>query len=341
MGSLVHSGGHRAVDQEPDALVRRFLPVLTRFASRPSRHAPNSWTGDLRDGRVGLVTIFASQTILVEHLRQTGTVIWTSEQEKSLDELLMNEEGQPAFRLNFADPARGTDLRVCDGMAPRHSDIFIVPDLYSELISKRLDGGESHFWRHTLRSYERSFVFVDVSDFSKFDSPMQLLVVQSLIRMATRSEQTMGLHQVGPEAKLCIGDGYVFVFRDPYVATGFAARFAAGTESAIALEKIPEFHFRIGVHAGPVRFFWDPGRNDYNYIGDGINDASRVLSAIGKDVDDVVFVSGAVRQHIHAASDPIANRFLDAMENKGRKADKHGKFHRVYQLNHLASLRLE
>jgi len=32
-----------------------------------------------------------------------------------------------------------------------------------------------------------------------------------------------------------------------------------------------DFHFRIGVHVGDVYSFYDPGRKDWNYIGDGIN----------------------------------------------------------------------
>ena len=49
---------------------------------------------------------------------------------------------------------------------------------------------------------------------------------------------------------------------------------------------------------GPVYTFWDTGRGAWNYIGEGINGGNRVLGVIGKDQDDVVFVSAEVRQEL-------------------------------------------
>ena len=91
---------------------------------------------------------------------------------------------------------------------------------------------------------------------------------------------------------------------------------------------------------GLVRTFWDPGRRDWNYIGDGINGGQRVLSAIGKDADDVVFVSGQVRQRVlggalgaDAHTEP-GRSVITHLQNRGRRLDKHGYPWRVYQLNH-------
>lgn len=59
-----------------------------------------------------------------------------------------------------------------------------------------------------------------------------------------------------------------------------------------------------------------------------------MLSAIGKDTDDVVFVSAAVRTAIQRVDSGSSKLLLEAMSNRGRKADKHGNMWRVYELNH-------
>jgi hypothetical protein len=63
------------------------------------------------------------------------------------------------------------------------------------------------------------------------------------------------------------------------------------------------------------------------------------LSAIGKDTDDVVFVSAEVRRAI-LVGQPGA-QLLGALHSRERhsrerRADKHSKFWRVYELNHSA-----
>jgi hypothetical protein len=92
----------------------------------------------------------------------------------------------------------------------------------------------------------------------------------------------------------------------------------------------------VPVHYGPVYSFWDPGRKDWNDIGDGINGGQRVLAAVGKETDDVVFISGEVRQQLTAMDrgDSPYPQILAALHNRGRKADKHGNPWRVYEVNH-------
>ena len=78
--------------------------------------------------------------------------------------------------------------------------------------------------------------------------------------------------------------------------------------------------------------FFDAERNpQWNYVGEGINGGNRVLSAIGKELDDVVYLSGEVRKEIlKQGTDAI----IQSLENVGRKKDKHDKPWRVYRLNH-------
>jgi hypothetical protein len=205
-------------------------------------------------------------------------------------------------------------------------------------------------------------VYVDVSDFSRHRPGQQALIVGALVSMVREwSYWNMGAaldawHDL--EAMLCIGDGYIFVLKDVVLATYFAAHLAQLIEVRVACRQVPvEFHFRMGVHVGPVYYLWDWGRGgrqgtgtvwevdgrlertevgDWNYIGDGINGGQRVLAAVGKDADDVLFVSGQVRQALTARDDGTmpCRRILDCLSNRGRRADKHNNFWRVYEVNH-------
>ena len=114
----------------------------------------------------------------------------------------------------------------------------------------------------------------------------------------------------------------------------------------MAEEIVPvEFHFRVGIHFGDVYRFWDDRgarQGFWNYVGEGINGGNRVLAAIGKEKDDVVYLSGSVRRAIYHDSAQLADDALvsDAqiiygrMENRGRHKDKHGRPWRVFQINH-------
>ena len=138
--------------------------------------------------------------------------------------------------------------------------------------------------------------------------------------------------------RLCIGDGYIFVFEDEVLATFFAARLAVMIEHHSAKNLLPiEFHFRMGIHAGPVYRFWDAGRNRWNFIGDGINGGARVLQAIGREYDDLIFLSDTVRQAIRTSkikSNLIKKGLMKAMRPRGRREDKHGNHWRLFELTH-------
>jgi hypothetical protein len=99
----------------------------------------------------------------------------------------------------------------------------------------------------------------------------------------------------------------------------------------------------MGIHSGSVFRFWDPGRKDWNFIGEGINGGQRVLSAAGKETDDVIYVSAQTRQLISAsdAQQHVKDMILLNMVNRGRKEDKHKMPWRVYEINHMAVCRHE
>jgi class 3 adenylate cyclase len=219
---------------------------------------------------------------------------------------------------------------------------WYVPPEVLETINKSLSDEDSLIRRVSSRPIVRTFVYVDISDFSKFTARQEALVINSLVWLVKTADLWLKSASNLPErieARMCIGDGYIFVFKEPMEATYFAAYLAHLIEVAAANKQFPvSFHFRMGVHVGEVYTFWDPGRRDWNYIGDGINGGNRVLSAIDKNYDDLLYVSGEVRHALMQSSRrfPSFSRLLDHLHNRGRRQDKHGRPWRVYEVGHAA-----
>jgi class 3 adenylate cyclase len=221
-----------------------------------------------------------------------------------------------------------------DGITHRTTNVCVSPNLLAAINAGIIVEG-SDIRRLVSWPFTRVFAYVDVSDFSTMPPGQQALVINSIISLVDKNAWNPAVPR-DYEAKLCIGDGYIFVFSNALHAVEFAAQFARLVEVLGAKKLLPvEFHFRMGIHMGDVYCFWDTGRDRWNYIGDGINGGQRVLAAVGKESDDVVFVSEQVRRRIIADSDGT-QRYRNAianMTNRGRKADKHGKMWRVFELN--------
>ncbi len=209
---------------------------------------------------------------------------------------------------------------------------------------------------------DRCFVYVDVSDFSLHRPGQQSLIIRSIISMARNWKfwncgfALFAFQAV--EALFCIGDGYIFVLKDPKHAAYFAAYLANLIEVRVARRLEPvDFHFRMGVHFGPVYCFWDWGRGgpenakeplirpdtmernergDWNFIGEGINGGQRVLAAAGKDTDVVLFISGQVKRRLTEVDDGTlpGRAILDSLVNRGRRSDKHGRPWHLFEVNH-------
>lgn len=180
----------------------------------------------------------------------------------------------------------------------------------------------------------RSFVYLDVSDFSNYKPLAQCLIVNALTELSnpqkwSKEEATL----FGEIEMISIGDGYIYVFDHVGSAVLYACGLATRIDEAAGEHNVPEFHFRIGIDTGPVHHFWDRDRGRWNYVGNGINGGRRILEATGTDYDDLVFISSAVRKEIQKDKEvwPI---YSQALLNRGRKRDKHLKMRRVYEVNH-------
>ena len=273
---------------------------------------------------------------LEKFLRTTGLVLKTQTPHVPDAGPPFGDPASPAsLSLSRAIPASDWQIRSKtddDGLAAAPAQVTVSAELFQHM-TEQFEDDTSAVRRLTTSPVTRAFVYLDISDFSKMATGTQMLVINALVRIASGIQANW--NEGGAEAQLCIGDGYIYVWKDPGHAARFAANLAVQIERDVAAKSVPEFHFRIGVHVGPVRCFWDPGRKDWNYVGEGINGGNRVLSAIGKDTDDVVFFSGELRSAI-ATSRTMAAELVKDLHNRGRRKDKHDRYWRVYELNHSA-----
>jgi class 3 adenylate cyclase len=281
---------------------------------------------------------------IIETCRQRGITLFV----KILPNGTVSME--PAYAANF--PEKGDLYQLCeaaqrkdgldDGIQPRPCPIWVTQEMLTNTLPAEVRNADSDLRKVSSWPIVRTFVFLDVSDFSKAPPGQEVLIINSLVRMLNDPGHWIGqghglLAEI--EARMCIGDGYIFVLKQPMLATYFAAYLAYLIELLVANRSLPvEFHFRIGVHCGPVYTFWDPGRNGWNYIGEGINGGNRVLSAMGKEYDDTLYISGEVRQELMATADdfPGKRHLLRHLHNRGRRPDKHTRHWRVYEVNHSA-----
>jgi class 3 adenylate cyclase len=251
------------------------------------------------------------------------------------------QESQPVQLCATWAYGRPEREQTRDRTAP-HPIGWWVPQVVLRELNEALPEETSPVRRISSWPIGRTFVYLDVSDFSRFSPKEESLVINSLVRIVNHPKLWQGQADDLPsriEARMCIGDGYIFVFREPMEGVYFAAYLAHLIEVLVANRLLPvSFHFRMGAHLGEVYTFWDPGRNDWNYIGDGINGGNRVLSAIDKGYDDMLYISGEVRQELMATAErfPGKREILDHLHNRGRRPDKHGRPWRVYEVGHAA-----
>jgi hypothetical protein len=325
----------RAQDLTAEHLPKEAIP-MPEFLSRVAKNL------NLEKGPALGSFVLRDDKTITEFCKQTGMFIWADHTGIKTESGPTPHQGESLLLLGLARPLPKSRAHADHqrGLMADVSPVWVNTELLKTLNSLVRDDNNG-IRRVSSWPIERTFVYLDVSDFSKEYAGRQVFIINSIVHIVGEPDHwdiSDGLiAKKGLEAQICIGDGYIFVFKDALNATVFAGYLAGLIELLAATDKLyVDFHFRIGVHAGPVYSFWDPGRNDWNYIGEGINGGKRVLSAIGKNTDDVVFVSGAVRRILTAANvgKVEASRILKCLHNRGRKADKHGNLWRVYELNH-------
>ena len=118
------------------------------------------------------------------------------------------------------------------------------------------------------------------------------------------------------------GDGAALGFlQHPEHAIEVALKFRDAV-TANKHQDFPELKVRMGIHLGPVNVLKDMN-GQLNMVGDGINDAQRIMSFA---MADQIFIS---RAYFDVAS-RLSNDYAKLFQYHGMESDKHGRQHQVY-----------
>lgn len=164
-----------------------------------------------------------------------------------------------------------------------------------------------------------SVLFMDIVGYSKQPVSTQIEVKEEFNRLVSDFIKEI------PEAERIIldtGDGAAVSFlKDPEDALEVAIKMRDALRNE--REKYAKLAVRIGINLGPVQIVKDMN-NQTNLVGDGINDAQRVMSFAG---DQQIFVSRSYHDVVARISQEYARQFV----YRGAHKDKHGRPHEVYE----------
>lgn len=164
-----------------------------------------------------------------------------------------------------------------------------------------------------------SVLFLDIEGYSKRSVTEQLTLKQQF-----NAFLVVALLHVATDDRIVLdtGDGAAVCFLSDPEDSLFAAMSLRDATSATDTSQTPPMHLRIGINLGPVRLLKDIN-NQINIIGDGINDAQRVMSFAepGK-----ILVS---RSYYEVVS-RLSNDYVRLFAFEGTRTDKHVREHDVY-----------
>lgn len=168
---------------------------------------------------------------------------------------------------------------------------------------------------------------LDLVGFSTHPDEVQLHL---LVRYQCFARDLARRHQV--DKMISIGDGTIFVFEEPAIAS--MPEFLLELDHELAgyaldwkHDGVPEIDRRVGVHVGNAYCFRDIN-HEYNYVGTGINLAQRVSACVPSRTDSAlslrlqspIYVSAEAKREFEWLVLPPGVGFADA----GEKEAKHG-----------------
>ncbi|HEU0220202.1 MAG TPA: AsmA-like C-terminal region-containing protein [Gallionella sp.] len=176
------------------------------------------------------------------------------------------------------------------------------------------------------RSTSATVLFFDVVGYTKQPVNKQIRIKKQFNQLVTDCLSALG---DGERIILDTGDGAAIGFlQHPEDALEVAMQFRK-TVMANQHKDYPDLNVRIGIHLGPINVVKD--MNDQsNMVGDGINDAQRVMSFAGIDQ---IYIS----RPYHDFVSRLSNEYADLFQYRGLQKDKHGREHPVYELMDAAA----
>ena len=170
------------------------------------------------------------------------------------------------------------------------------------------------------RSTSATVLFFDVIGYTKQPVNKQIEIKKQFNELVSAC---LKIAVAGERIILDTGDGAAIGFlQHPEDALEVAIKFRNAVTANHHLD-YPDLNVRIGIHLGPINVAMDMnGRS--NMVGDGINDAQRVMSFAG---NDQIFISRPYYDFVSRLKDEYADMF----QYRGMQADKHGREHPVYE----------
>ncbi|MBI3902460.1 MAG: hypothetical protein HY306_05885 [Nitrosomonadales bacterium] len=172
-----------------------------------------------------------------------------------------------------------------------------------------------------VRSMIATVLFFDVVGYTKLSVSRQIELKGQFNGLVSRLLRDIDENQ---RIILDTGDGAAIGFlQHPEHAIEVAMQF----RQAICANKhgdYPELRVRIGIHLGPVNIVKDMNGQS-NMVGDGINDAQRVM---GFAPPDRIYISRSYYDVISRLTVEYAKLF----QYRGVEVDKHGRQHQVYEV---------
>lgn len=164
-----------------------------------------------------------------------------------------------------------------------------------------------------------SVLFLDIEAYSKRSISEQLALKEQFNAILAEA-----LQHVLPKNRIVLdtGDGAAVSFLSEPEEALFAALNFRNAVAALPPDQTPPLHVRAGINLGPVRLLKDLN-GQMNIIGDGINDAQRIMSFAEPGS---ILVSRSYYDVVSRLTDDIAKLFL----YEGVRKDKHVREHSVY-----------
>lgn len=178
----------------------------------------------------------------------------------------------------------------------------------------------------TTRSISATVLFFDVVGYTKQSVNKQIEIKRQFNQVVSGCLKT---HGGGEHIILDTGDGAAIGFlQHPEDALDVAIKFRKTVMANQHLD-YPDLKVRIGIHLGPINIVKDMNGQS-NMVGDGINDAQRVMSFAGIDR---IYISRPYYDYVSRLNDEYADMF----RYRGMQEDKHGREHPVYELADTSS----
>lgn len=170
------------------------------------------------------------------------------------------------------------------------------------------------------RTFMSSVLFMDIVEYSTRPVSEQMAVKEQFNQLVAEL-----IRDIADQDKVVVdtGDGAAVSFLgDPEDAYEAAAKLSDALYGATR-ERYQDLQVRVGINLGPLKVVRDM-RDQVNLVGDGINDAQRVMAFAQPNQ---ILASRSFYDVVARLSPEYANRF----RYLGLRKDKHGRDHQIYQ----------